>query len=68
LPTYTFRCRKCGATIEVEHPITGKHPERHEGCGGLLGRIFNSQKDPIYRGDGFYSTEKRLETPSDTLE
>jgi putative FmdB family regulatory protein len=65
LPTYSFRCRKCGKTIQVSHPMTAHHPVRHENCGGLLGRIFDSQAQPIYKGAGFYTTEKRLEPKSE---
>ncbi len=61
MPVYTFRCRKCRQIIEVEHPMTEAHPEVHEGCGGELARVYNSQPNPIYRGAGFYTTEKRLE-------
>ncbi len=68
MPTYTFRCQKCGETVEVEHSMQEPHPELHAGCGGRLSRIFNSQPHPIYKGAGFYTTEKRLAVPETELE
>lgn len=61
MPVYSFRCRKCGEVVEVEHRMTEPHPVVHEGCGGELGRIFDSQAKVIYHAGGFYATDKRLD-------
>ena len=41
MPTYTFRCRKCGKDIEVVHSFNEPHPETCQ-CGGELQRIFQN--------------------------
>lgn len=61
MPIYTFRCRKCAEEIQVEHPMSALHPARHEGCGGELGRIFDSQTEVIYKTTGFTRTDRRFE-------
>ncbi len=68
MPTYTFQCEDCKEIVAVEHRMTEPHPEMHAGCGGRLHRIFDSQPTPIYRGAGFYTTEKRLDTPEADIE
>ncbi len=68
MPIYTFRCRKCGEIIEAEHSMQESHPQVHAGCGGCLSRIYDSQRHPIYRGAGFYTTEKRLDPDPVDLE
>ena len=45
---YTFRCRKCEQKVTVEHLMSGPHPTHHEGCGGELARVFDSQAEVIY--------------------
>lgn len=29
MPLYTFRCAKCGTTIEVSHSFSDPHPTKH---------------------------------------
>ena len=63
---YTFRCRKCEQKVTVEHLMSGPHPTHHEGCGGELARVFDSQAEVIYRTTGFTRTDRRFETnPAD---
>jgi predicted nucleic acid-binding Zn ribbon protein len=68
MPVYTFRCRKCQQeNIQIEHKIYEPHPTRHKGCGGFLVRTV-SPIEVVYKGDGFYSTEKRLDEPAEGYE
>ncbi len=63
---YTFRCRKCSEEVSIEHPMNEGHPTEHEGCGGKLARVFDSQADVIYKTIGFTRTDKRFEpSPKD---
>ena len=62
MAVYSFRCRTCGAEIQVEHSMSDPQPTIHEGCGGELGRIFDSQSEVIYRSAGFTKVDKRFET------
>ena len=59
MPTYTFRCRKCGDCIQVTHPFNAPHPHYCQGCDGELERIFDTP-NVIYRSSGFYTKDKRL--------
>jgi putative FmdB family regulatory protein len=66
MAVYTFRCRKCNEEVVVEHVIADPHPTTHEDCGGELARVFDSQKDVVYKALGFTRTNKRFEpSPKD---
>jgi putative FmdB family regulatory protein len=65
MPVYTFRCRKCGKSIEIEHKITAPHPKRHKGCGGTLVRSIVETPEVVYKGSGFYTTDNRLSKPAE---
>jgi predicted nucleic acid-binding Zn ribbon protein len=57
---YTFRCRKCEKVVVIEHAMTAPHPTHHEGCGGTLGRIYDSQALVVYKSTGFTRTDNRF--------
>jgi putative FmdB family regulatory protein len=61
MAAYTFRCRTCGEMVSVEHAMSDPHPTHHEGCGGELGRIFDSQSRVVYRTNGFTVVDKRFD-------
>jgi putative FmdB family regulatory protein len=63
MPVYTFRCRKCQEDVEIEHKASEPHPKKHKGCGGALRRTF-STPEIVYKGSGFYHTDKRLDKPA----
>lgn len=58
LPTYDYKCRSCGHTIEVIHPMQEDGPSTCEVCGGELRRIMHPA-GIIFRGSGFYKTDSR---------
>lgn len=60
MPAYTFRCRKCSHGVVVEHSMSEPHPRWHAGCGGELVRVFDVP-EVVYKGSGFYTTDKRLD-------
>jgi putative FmdB family regulatory protein len=58
MPTYVYRCAKCGEQIEAfqsfsDAPLT-KHPE----CGGKLSKVL-SAAGIVLKGSGFYKTDNR---------
>jgi predicted nucleic acid-binding Zn ribbon protein len=72
MPTYRFRCRKCGAIIEDEHAFDEPHLTEHildfedgviEVC-GKLERLFGVPH-VVYKGSGFYATDKWRYEPED---
>jgi putative FmdB family regulatory protein len=62
---YIFRCRKCGEVKEYELGMDDPRPTGCS-CGGTLVRKFTSP-NVVYRGSGFYNTDKRL-TPVHPLD
>ena len=56
---YEFRCHDCGEIFIASHPMGEPHPETHPGCGGTLNRVFVIP-GVVYRGGGFYTTDKVL--------
>lgn len=58
VPTYDYRCRDCGHTIEIIHSILVDGPELCERCRGPMQRVLQPT-GVIFRGSGFYSTDSR---------
>ena len=58
VPTYDYRCRDCGHTIEIIHSILDDGPEACERCRGPLVRVLHPT-GVIFRGSGFYVTDSR---------
>jgi len=58
VPTYDYRCRDCGHTIEIIHSILEDGPEVCERCRGPMQRVLHPA-GVIFRGSGFYATDSR---------
>lgn len=58
VPTYDYRCRDCGHTIEIIHSILEDGPEVCERCRGPMERVLHPA-GVIFRGSGFYVTDSR---------
>ncbi|MGH2463575.1 MAG: FmdB family zinc ribbon protein [Candidatus Limnocylindria bacterium] len=58
MPTYDYRCRDCGHTIEIIHSILEDGPEVCERCRGPMERVLHPA-GVIFRGSGFYVTDSR---------
>jgi putative FmdB family regulatory protein len=58
VPTYDYRCRDCGHTIEIIHSILEDGPEVCERCRGPMQRVLHPT-GVIFRGSGFYATDSR---------
>jgi putative FmdB family regulatory protein len=63
VPTYDYRCRDCGHTIEIVHSILEDGPEACERCRGPVERVLHPT-GVIFRGSGFYVTDSRAGTGS----
>ena len=42
MPTYDYRCAKCGETIEVWQSFSDAPLTKHEGCGGALSKVLGA--------------------------
>jgi putative FmdB family regulatory protein len=58
VPTYDYRCRECGHTIEIMHSILDDGPDACERCRGPVDRVLHAA-GLIFRGSGFYVTDSR---------
>lgn len=65
MPTYEYRCKDCGATVERwqrfdEAPLT-----RCPSCGGNLNRVV-FPAGVIFKGSGWYCTDSRPKAKSES--
>ena len=59
MPTYRYRCAKCGDELEVWQSFSDKPLARHNGgCGGKLAKVM-SPAGIVLKGSGFYKTDNR---------
>ena len=58
MPTYEYRCAKCGEDLEVFQSFSDPPLTRHEACGGKLTKVL-SAAGVILKGSGFYKTDNR---------
>ena len=65
MPTYSFRCQKCGKEVGAELGMNDTKVLPFAcGCGGEYHRVFHPL-NVIYRPGGFYTTDKRLDDGDD---
>jgi putative FmdB family regulatory protein len=58
MPTYDYRCAKCGEDLEVYQTFSEAPLTRHKGCGGKLTKVL-SPAGIVLKGSGFYKTDNR---------
>ena len=59
MPTYRYRCAKCGDELEIWQSFDEKPKTRHNGgCGGKLAKVL-SPAGIVLKGSGFYKTDNR---------
>ncbi|MGH8977376.1 MAG: FmdB family zinc ribbon protein, partial [Acidimicrobiia bacterium] len=58
MPTYEYRCAKCGQHVEVFQSFSEKPLTKHSGCGGKLAKVL-SPAGIVLKGSGFYKTDNR---------
>jgi putative FmdB family regulatory protein len=59
MPTYRYRCAKCGDELEIWQSFADKPLARHNGgCGGKLAKVL-SPAGIVLKGSGFYKTDNR---------
>src|SRR4026208_1866083 len=63
MPTYDYRCAKCGDELEVFQTFAEKALTKHAGCGGKLAKVL-SPAGIVLQGSGFYKTANRSSTRS----
>ena len=58
MPTYDYRCAKCGDELEVFQTFAEKPAHQARGCGGKLAKVL-SPAGIVLKGSGFYKTDNR---------
>jgi putative FmdB family regulatory protein len=58
MPTYEYRCRECGETLEVVQSFTDDPLTDCPACEGSLKKVF-APPSISFKGDGFYKTDSR---------
>jgi putative FmdB family regulatory protein len=58
MPTYQYRCAKCGEQFELWQSIHDDALQRHPGCGGKITKVM-APAGIVLKGSGFYRTDSR---------
>jgi len=59
MPTYEYKCKKCGNTFEKFQSITEDPIKKCKSCGGEVYRLISKNGNFILKGNGYYSTDNR---------
>ena len=67
MPTYVYRCAKCGDQIEAFQSFADAPLKKHDECGGKLTKVL-SAAGIVLKGSGFYKTDNRSSSKGATKE
>ena len=59
MPTYTYRCNKCGHRFDLFHGIKDETPRRCPRCRAKARRVPAGGAGLLFKGSGFYITDYR---------
>ncbi len=57
MPTYEYKCPKCGTEFEVFQKITAKPVAQCPKCGAKADRLLSGGAGLVFKGSGFYITD-----------
>ena len=63
MPTYEYKCRKCGNTFELIQSMTSKPSAKCPKCAGSAKRLIGNGTGIIFKGSGFYETDYKRKSP-----
>jgi putative FmdB family regulatory protein len=63
MPTYEYECKSCGHTFEVFQSIKDEALRDCPECGKEIRRLINGGTGVIFKGAGFYVTDKSKAKP-----
>ena len=58
MPTYEYRCAKCGRHFDVYQSFSEEPLKKHPECGGKVVKVL-SPAGIVLKGSGFYKTDNR---------
>ena len=59
MPTYEYKCKKCGNIFEKFQSITEDPIKKCKSCDGEVYRLISKNGNFILKGNGYYSTDNR---------
>ena len=65
MPTYVYRCAKCGEQLEAFQSFADVPLTKHSDCGGKLTKVL-SAAGIVLKGSGFYKTDNRAGSSNGT--
>ena len=68
MPTYEYKCKKCGNTFEKFQSITQNPITNCKTCNGEVYRLISKNRNFILKGNGFYSTDNRNNSNNGRIE
>jgi len=57
MPTYDYKCKKCGNVFEVFHSMNSDPVKTCPKCGGEVKKQIGAGAGTIFKGSGFYHTD-----------
>jgi putative FmdB family regulatory protein len=65
VPTYQYACTACDERLEAVQSFTDAPLTECPACGGALRKVF-SAVGVVFKGSGFYKTDSRAKSTSDS--
>lgn len=62
MPTYEYKCSKCGYIFEKFQSITAPPYKECPKCRGSVKRLIGTGSGIIFKGSGFYTTDYRSQS------
>ena len=59
MPTYEYKCQKCGKVFEKFHKMTERPRVKCPKCGAKAKKLIGTGAGIIFKGEGFYATDYR---------
>jgi len=63
MPTYDYKCTKCGHTFEEFQSISASRLTKCPKCKGKVERVIGKGSGIIFKGTGFYETDYKRKSP-----
>lgn len=60
MPTYEYKCMKCGHRFEKLQGMKEKPLKKCPQCGGRIKRLIGTGVGVIFKGNGFYHTDYKM--------
>jgi len=64
MPTYEYECKKCAHRFEVFQSMSDEPIKKCPECGKEVRRLVSGGAGVIFKGSGFYVTDKQEKAPA----